>query len=73
MLDLSRWSKTCPGMRVIVRAPGTPHPGATLDAFKIRDGYCYQAFTTNTHRGQLAFLRSPAPGAHSGRSSDPDR
>jgi hypothetical protein len=32
-----------------------PHPGATLDAFEVRDGYRYQAFTTNTRRGQLAF------------------
>jgi len=29
MLDLSRWTKTCPGMRVIVRRE-LPHPGATL-------------------------------------------
>jgi len=57
LLDLSRWSKTCPGMRVIVRRE-LPHPGATLDAFEIRDGYRYQAFTTNTARGQLAFLEA---------------
>ena len=55
MLDLSRWTVTCPGMRVIVRREH-PHPGATLDAFEIRDGYRYQTFTTNTARGQLAFL-----------------
>ncbi len=55
MLDLSRWTTTCPGMRVIVRREH-PHPGATLDAFEIRDGYRYQAFTTNTPRGQLPFL-----------------
>ncbi len=55
VLDLSRWTTTCPGMRVIVRRE-LPHPGATLDAFEIRDGYRYQAFTTNTARGQLAFL-----------------
>ena len=42
-------------MRVIVRREH-PHPGATLDAFEIRDGYRYQAFTTNTPGGQLAFL-----------------
>jgi len=42
-------------MRVIVRREH-PHPGATLDAFEIRDGYRYQAFATNTGRGQLAFL-----------------
>ena len=57
VLDLSRWSNTCPGMRVIVRRE-LPHPGATLDAFEIRDGYRYQAFTTNTRRGQLAFLEA---------------
>ena len=57
LLDLSRWIKTCPGMRVIIRRE-LPHPGATLDAFEIRDGYRYQAFTTNTPRGQLAFLEA---------------
>lgn len=57
LLDLSRWTTTCPGMRVIVRRE-LPHPGATLDAFEIRDGYRYQAFTTNTGRGQLAFLEA---------------
>ena len=55
MLDLARWTSTCPGMRVIVRREH-PHPGATLDAFEIRDGYRYQAFTINTAGGQLAFL-----------------
>jgi len=61
LLDLSTWTKHCPGMRVIVRRE-LPHPGATLDAFEIRDGYRYryryQAFTTNTPRGQLAFLEA---------------
>jgi len=57
MLDLSNWAKTCPDMRVIVRRE-LPHPGATLDAFEIRDGYRYQAFPTNTPRGQLAFLEA---------------
>jgi len=57
MLDLTRWTATCPGMRVIVRRE-LPHPGATLDAFEIRDGFRYQAFTTNTPRGQLAFLEA---------------
>jgi len=33
-------------------------PGATLDAFEIRDGYHYQAFTTNTGRGQIPFLEA---------------
>ena len=58
LLDLSRWTTDCPDMRVIVRRE-LPHPGATLDAFEIRDGYRYQAFTTNTPRGQLAFLEAP--------------
>jgi hypothetical protein len=44
-----------PRHAVIVRRE-LPHPGATLDAFEIRDGYRYQAFTTNTRRGQIAFL-----------------
>jgi len=57
LLELSRWTKSCPGMWVIVRRE-LPHPGATLDAFEIRDGYRYQAFTTNTPRGQLAFLEA---------------
>jgi hypothetical protein len=57
LLDLSRWTGTCPDMRVIVRRE-LPHPGATLDAFEIQDGYRYQAFTTNTARGQLAFLEA---------------
>ena len=57
VLNLSRWTKTCPDLRVIVRRE-LPHPGATLDAFEIRDGYRYQAFTTNTRRGQLAFLEA---------------
>jgi len=57
MLDLSRWTTTCPDMRVIVRRE-LPHPGATLDAVEVRDGYPYQAFTTNTRSGQLAFLKA---------------
>jgi len=57
LLDLSKWTKDCSDMRVIVRRE-LPHPGATLDAFEIRDGYRYQAFTTNTTRGQLAFLEA---------------
>ena len=57
LLDLTRWTNSCPDMRVIVRRE-LPHPGATLDAFEIRDGYRYQAFTTNTGRGQLAFLEA---------------
>ncbi len=55
LLDLGRWAGSCPGMRVLVRREH-PHPGATLDAFEVRDGYRYQAFTTNTARGQLALL-----------------
>ena len=42
-------------MRVIVRREH-PHPGGTLDAVEVRDGYRYQAVTTNSGRGQLAFL-----------------
>ncbi len=57
LLDLSKWTKHCPDMRVIVRRE-LPHPGATLDAFEIRGGYRYQAFTSNTARGQLAFLEA---------------
>ncbi len=57
LLDLSNWTTDCPGMRVIVRRE-LPHPGATLDAFEVRDGYRYQAFNTNTARGQLAFLEA---------------
>ena len=72
LLDLTRWTKSRPGMRVIVRRE-LPHPSATLDAFEIRDGYRYQAFTTNTGRGQLAFLPGTAPGARPGRGPDPDR
>jgi len=57
LLDLSKWTTDCPDMRVIIRRE-LPHPGATLDAFEIRDGYRYQAFSTNTPRGQLAFLEA---------------
>src|SRR5215217_3561337 len=53
LLDLSRWPA---GMRVIVRRE-RPHPGAQLSLFEEHDGYRYQAFATNTGRGQLAFLR----------------
>ena len=52
LLDLTGWPD---GMRVLVRRE-RPHPGAQLDAFEHRDGYRYQAFATNTPRGQLAFL-----------------
>ena len=72
MLDLSRWTATCPGMRVIVRREH-PHPGATLDAFEIRDGYRYQAFTINTPSGQLAFLDARHRAHAPGRRSNPDR
>lgn len=33
-----------------------PHPGAQLSLFEEADGCRYQAFVTNTKRGQLAFL-----------------
>ena len=71
LLDLSRWTSSCPAMRVIVRRE-LPHPGATLDAFEIRDDR-YQAFTTNTARGQLAFLPSPASCVRPGPGPDPRR
>ena len=54
LLDLSRWPA---GMRVIVRRE-RPHPGAQLSLFEEHDGYRYQAFATNTGRGQLAFLEA---------------
>ncbi len=44
-------------MRVIVRRE-RPHPGAQLDAIEERDGYRYQAITTNTTRGQIQFLEA---------------
>jgi len=72
MLDLSNWAKTCPDMRVIVRRE-LPHPGATLDAFEIRDGYRYQAFTTNTPRRATGVPGSPASCARPCRGPDPDR
>jgi len=68
MLDLSRWSSTCPDMRVIVGRE-LPHPGATLDAFEIRDGYRYQAFTTNTAPGSSPSSRpgtGPTPASRTG-------
>ena len=71
LLELVRWTTTCPDMRVIVRRE-LPHPGATLDAFEIRDGWRYQGFTTNTSRGQTAFLEA-APGAGPGRRPHPHR
>jgi hypothetical protein len=56
LLDLSRWPA---GMRVIVRRERS-HPGAQLSLFE-HDGYRYQAFATNTGRGQLALPGGPAP------------
>ncbi len=47
LLDLSRWTTDCPSMRIIVRRE-LPHPGATLDASEIRDGFRYQAFTARS-------------------------
>jgi hypothetical protein len=46
-----------PGMRVIVRRE-RPHPGAQLSLFDQRDGLRYQAFATDTPRGQLAHLEA---------------
>jgi hypothetical protein len=54
LLDLTRWPA---GMRVIVRRE-RPHPGAQLSLFEERDGWRYQAFATNTERGQLGFLEA---------------
>jgi hypothetical protein len=54
LLDLHRWPV---GMRVIVRRE-KPHPGAGLTLFEQADGWRYQAFATNTARGQLAFLEA---------------
>ena len=51
MLDLSKWTKTCPEMRVFVRRE-LPHPGATQDAFEVRDGYA-DARTVARSRGWL--------------------
>ncbi len=68
LLGLSRWASTCPQMRVIVRRE-LPHPGATLDASEICDGYRYQAFTTNTRRGQFASSKpgtGRTPGSRTG-------
>jgi hypothetical protein len=45
------------GMRVIVRRE-RPHPGAQLSLFDQRDGLRYQAFATDTPRGQLAHLEA---------------
>jgi hypothetical protein len=59
-------------MRVVVRRE-LPHPGATLDAFEIRDGYRYQTFTTNTRRGQLAFLEGRHRAHARVEDRDPDR
>lgn len=44
-------------MRVIVRRE-RPHPGAQLSLFDQRDGLRYQAFATDTPRGQLAHLEA---------------
>ncbi|MCW2628435.1 MAG: family transposase [Mycobacterium sp.] len=43
-------------MRVIVRRE-RPHPGVQLSLFEQADGWRYQAFTTNTSTGQLAFWK----------------
>jgi hypothetical protein len=45
------------GMRVIVRRE-RPHPGAQLSLFDQRDGLRYQAFATDTPRGQIAHLEA---------------
>jgi hypothetical protein len=45
------------GMRVIVRREH-PHPGAQLSLFDQHHGLRYQAFATDTSRGQLAHLEA---------------
>jgi len=63
VLDLRRGPSTAPAC-ASSSAARCRTPGATLDACEIRDGYRYRAVTTNTRRGQLAFLearhRAPA-------------
>jgi hypothetical protein len=54
LIDLKGWPEA---MRVIVRREH-PHPGAQLSLFEAADGWRYQAFATNTHTGQLAFLEA---------------
>ena len=44
-------------MRVIVRREKL-HPVAGLTSFEQADGWRYQAFATNTIRGQLGFLEA---------------
>jgi hypothetical protein len=57
LLDPELLAKWPSGMRVIVRRE-RPHPGAQLSLFEEADGWRYQAFVTNTKRGQLAFLEA---------------
>lgn len=57
LLDSELLAKWPAGMRVIVRRE-RPHPGAQLSLFEEADGWRYQAFVTNTQRGQLAFLEA---------------
>ncbi len=57
LIDPAMMKKWPTGMRVIVRRE-RPHPGAQLSLFEERDGWRYQAFVTNTTRGQLAFLEA---------------
>ena len=54
LLDLTRWPAA---MRILVRRE-RPHPGAGLTLFEQHDGWRYQAFATNTTRGQLGFLEA---------------
>jgi len=54
LVDLRRWPA---GMRLIVRRE-KPHPGAALTLFEQADGWRYQAFVTNTAKGQLGFLEA---------------
>jgi hypothetical protein len=52
-------------MRVIVRRE-RPHPGAQLSLFEHHDGWRYQAFATDTGRGQLADLEARRRAPRSG-------
>lgn len=57
LMDLTKWPT---GMRVIVRRE-RPHPGAQLSLFEERDGWRYQAVSTNTPEQpgvQLSFLEA---------------
>ena len=72
MLDLSRWTATCPGMRVIVRREH-PHPGATLDALPDPRRLPLPGVHHQHPRRTTAILRRPAPRARPRRGPHPNR